>query len=111
MDFTFAKPTPQFMNMGNEKGVKNSSSNRNQNEKHKIQVVEGHQKNISAKDAFINKYNLRELYSGLPNDMITYYYDSKSATLFELHKNLPIIFMKTDPDTKKRILEINGITS
>lgn len=59
------------------------------------------------KNKFIEKYNLRELKSNDPAK--TYYYDSKSKTVFELGDSRPIVFMKPSKEVEQKILSLNGM--
>lgn len=59
------------------------------------------------KNKFIEKYNLRELKSDDPSK--TYYYESKSKTLFELGDSRPVVFMKPSKEVAQKILSLNGL--
>jgi hypothetical protein len=66
------------------------------------------------KYAFIEKYNLTEIRSDLvkpdgSHTNMSYYYDRKSGTIFEIDNTTPIVFMKCDPETTKYLLRLNGL--
>lgn len=59
------------------------------------------------KNMFIEKHRLKQLKSD-NNTELSYYYDSKSKTVYEVNNFRPVIFMKTNKETSKRITDFNG---
>jgi len=66
-----------------------------------------------SKYAFIEKHNLRQLKTDSvdsgSSSGLTYYYEEKSRTVFELNDSGPVVFMKTNPETTKYLIELNGL--
>jgi hypothetical protein len=64
-----------------------------------------------SKYALIDKYNLRELKTDTSTfvENVTYYYEYKSGTIFEINNAGPVVFMKTNQETAKYLLKLNGI--
>jgi hypothetical protein len=64
-----------------------------------------------SKYAFVEKHNLRELKTDASTfvDGISYYYEQKSRTVFELNNAGPVVFMKTDLEKANYLIKLNDL--
>src|SRR6185369_9167701 len=115
MEFTPFKPVPQVITFV-EKPVNVFSGVSNSNSLLKDQsLLRNKPKPIVgfrlSKHAFIEKHNLRELKTDASTyiENVVYYHEYKSGTVFELNNTGPVVFMKTNPETAKYLLKLNGL--
>jgi hypothetical protein len=104
MDFVPFQPVAQIINFSDDVKVQEKKQ-----ELKEAKVLKGLRKDLSAKYAFIEKYKLVELKSDQEDKLISYYYDTKSKTIFEIKKDGPIVFMKTNPEQTKHLIKLNDL--
>ncbi len=99
MEFVPFQPVSQAINFSENVKI--------QEKKHDQKEVNVLQKGLSAKFAFIEKYRLIELKSDQEDKSISYYYDYKSKTVFEIRNTGPVVFMKTNKELAKHLIKLN----
>ena len=60
-----------------------------------------------SKHAFVKKYNLEELKTDRTDQAMSYYFDRRSNTVYEINDLGPVVFMKSDPTTVSKLIVLN----
>ena len=116
MEFTPFKPVSQVINFVEKPKNQSQAQAQIQREIQKYPtVLKGIQKDLGSRYAFIEKHRLIELKSDLTNEgdgtepSLSYYYDQRSNTVFEIRNSGPVVFMKSTPEVSKHLLKLNNL--